>query len=141
MNPFEDHVRRMPWTVGETPHDHSALWPPVGEDPKSKAAKMRALKGNRGDKLMGEAAKIKGQLMKWVKEDEKAKAWAAIHALIMTSVCMIFYTIMVVMWFYVYHKSFAWSVVIFVLCLLICPAFPSLPRRSVTRGSGSSSWP
>jgi len=120
MNPFEDHVRRMPWTVGETPHDHSALWPPVGEDPKSKAAKMRALKGNRGDKLMGEAAKIKGQLMKWVKEDEKAKAWAAIHAVIMSFTCMIFFVAMIIMWFHVYHKSFAWSVVIFVLCLLIC---------------------
>lgn len=116
---FEDHIRRMPWNVGETPHDHSALWPPVGEDPRSKAAKMKALKGNRGDKLMGEATKVKGQMMKWVREDSKAKAWAGIHAVIMSLVCMIFFAAMMIMWFKVFHKSFGWSVFIFLVCLIV----------------------
>lgn len=116
---FEDHVRRMPWNVGETPHDHSTLWPPQGEDPKAKAAKLKALKGNRGDKMLGEAAKLKGTLMKWVREDEKAKAWAAIHAIIMSFVCIAFFLAMLFMWFVVWHKSFGWSVFIFLACLAV----------------------
>merc|ERR1719460_1999450 len=57
--------------------------------------------------------------MKWVKEDEQAKAWAAIHALIMSFVCISFFVVMLVMWFHVYHHSFGWSVVIFLGCLLV----------------------
>lgn len=66
---------------------------------------------------MGEAAKVKGTLMKWAREDEKAKAWAAIHAVIMSLLCMLFFASMLLMWFKVFHKSFGWSVVIFIVCL------------------------
>jgi len=107
----------MPWNVGETPHDHAALWPPVGEDPKAHAAKLKALKGNRGDKLVGEAAKVKGALMKWVREDEAAKAWSALHALIMSFVCISFFIVMLLMWFFVWRRSFGGAICIFLSCL------------------------
>jgi hypothetical protein len=117
---YEDHVRRMPWTVGETPHDHAANWPVPGEDPRTRAQKLKALKGSRGDTMLGEAAKVKDRLMKWVREDERAKAWAIIHAIIVSLVCMVFFTVMMLVWFELYHKSFGWSVVIFALCLFVC---------------------
>jgi len=114
---IEDHIRRMPWSLGETPHDHAALFPPEGEDPKQKAAKLKAMRGNRGDKLVGEAAKIKGSLMKWVREDEANSAWAIIHAFIISLVCISVFIVMLLMWFEVYHWSFGWSVLIFLACL------------------------
>lgn len=69
--------------------------------------------------MLGEAAKVKGQLMKWVREDEKAKAWAAIHAFIMSFVCIAFFIVMLLMWFVVYHKSFGGSVAMLVGCLAV----------------------
>jgi hypothetical protein len=113
MDNFEDHVRRVPWQEGETPDEHAALWPPPGMDPNGKRKPKK-----RQDKLMGEANKIKGQLMKWVREDEKAKAWAAIHAVIMSFTCMAFFATMMIMWFHVFHNSMGWSIFILVLCLL-----------------------
>jgi len=112
---FEDHVRRMPWTVGETPYDHTSLWPPVGEDPSNK---KRAPKVRGGDKLMGEATKVKGVMAKWMRLDEQAKAWAVIHGVIMSFVSIFFFIVMLTMWFRVYHNSFGWSVAILLLCLV-----------------------
>jgi len=114
---YEDHVRRMPWTAGETPHDHAAKYPLIESDPRKKVNRLKALRGNRGDALLGEASKLKGNRMKWVKEDEQAKAWAVIHALIMSFVCIGFFLAMIFMWFFVYRKSFFWSIVIFLSCL------------------------
>jgi len=114
---FEDHVRRMPWTAGETPHDHAVKYPLVEPDPRKKANRLKALRGNRGDSMLAEASKIKGNLMKWVREDEKAKAWAAIHSLIMSFVCIGFFLVMIFMWFFVFRRSFFWSVVLFLSCL------------------------
>lgn len=103
----------MPWNCGETPDDHAALWPPADMD-KNPNRKVK----RKNDKLMQEANKIKGQLMKWVREDEKAKAWAAIHAVIMSFTCIAFFTVMMITWFHVYHNSMGWSIFIFVMCLL-----------------------
>lgn len=111
----------MPWSVGETPHEHSALWPPVGQDGKARN-KLKSLKGNRGDKLMGEASKVKGMLMKWVREDEKAKAWACIHAIIISFVSICFFLAMILTWYYLYRKSFGWSVFVFVVLLVLSAA-------------------
>jgi len=112
---FEDHVRNQKWVVGETPNDHTARFPLVEQDPRKKG--LKTLRGSRGDAMLAEASKLKGGLMKWVKEDETAKAWAVIHALIMSLVCIGFFLAMIFMWFFVYRKSFFWSVVILLACL------------------------
>jgi len=114
---FEDHVRRMPWQQGETPHDHATSFPLIEPDPRKKANRLKALRGNRGDSMLAEASKVKGVLMKWVREDEKAKAWAVIHSLIMSFVCIGFFLVMMFMWFFVFRKSFFWSAFIFLGCL------------------------
>lgn len=117
---FESHVRRMPWQIGESPHEHSAEWPPTEEDARARALKAGGMKGKlRGkDKMNGEASKIKGQLMKWMREDEQAKAWAAIHAILMSFVCLGFFLTITLTWFKVYHNSFGWSVFIFICSII-----------------------
>merc|ERR1719181_504836 len=48
--------------------------------------------------------------MKWSREDGQAKAMAAIHSIAISLVCIGFFSIMMIMWFKVYRKSFGWSV-------------------------------
>jgi len=114
---FEDHVRRTRWIDGETPHDHVEKFPLVEEDPRKKINKGKALRGNRGDKIMADASKLKGKVMKWVRADEQAKAWAVIHAVLMSFVCISFFVAMILMWFFVFRRSLFWSAVIFLGCL------------------------
>merc|ERR1719329_968704 len=78
---------------------------------------------------MGEATKVKGMLMKWVREDERAKATACIHAIIMSFVSISFFFAMCLMWFFVFRSSFAWSVVILFASLAVAAGIISFGRR------------
>jgi hypothetical protein len=116
----ENHARRNPWSVGETPHEHAAQWAPTGEDPRRN--NLKVLKGHRGDKLIGEAAKVKQQLMKWIREDEKAKAWACIHAVIMSFIGILFFLSEVMVWFYPWRRYLWLSIALFLVFLVVLPA-------------------
>lgn len=104
----------MPWDAGETPHDHALYYPSRDQDPRKK---LKAARGGKKDAIVAEAGKIKGSMMKYLKEDETARAWAAIHGLIMSLVCITFFIVMMLMWFFVFRHLFVLSVVIFLACL------------------------
>mmetsp|Transcript_88395 Transcript_88395/g.153113 ORF Transcript_88395/g.153113 Transcript_88395/m.153113 type:complete len:415 (-) Transcript_88395:78-1322(-) len=152
-DPF-DHVRHGHWELGQTPGMWALKHPPEEEEMthrehgkpgqgkiKDMLQKVRNLTRGKGrDPLLAQGNQAKMEKGK-KQEEEKARVWASLNGFAMAIVSMMFYAVMIVMWFAVYHDSFFIPVGVLFLLLALSGAIAYVGASSKEKGKpGKRRW-
>lgn len=124
-------MRRMPYNIGETPQMHAQRYP--HKDAEEGYGSLRGGHASH-DSIHKHGNKKHNSLeSKRKREEEQARAWAFIHAVIMAFVSTLFLGLTLFMWFFIYHWSFLFSVLWLVVLYIAAFAITIYGVRKVPR--------